>query len=229
MFKELDQWMREVEEEYLTSYQKARAALDAWTAAKHNFWQSCNVSMYEIQDTLHGDYHMYGGLQVSENYEERQYSDDNAKIEMLVGFMQVGGDKKYTIPLATGYVKGERICYEAFRVLQRDAEKELDAREGFSWYLCEKQVHKVDVEIVKGRDDEWIVNRAHKDMLRLKEAIEAKIKKICGNIASVDEDCAGYMVRGTNGRVAHLWRIMAGGYNIQRLHTRVLCKEVKLK
>lgn len=79
-----------------------------------------------------------------------------------------------------------------------------------------------------GRTEEDIRNRAHKDMLKHKEAIEKKVEKICGTeITHIDEFACDIYVKGSNGRVAHIWAIQAGGYNIQCLHIRVLVKEMK--
>lgn len=87
------------------------------------------------------------------------------------------------------------------------------------------------------RTDTEIHNKAHKDMLNQKKAIEAKIRKICGDeFTHIDDTTGDLYVRGINGRTAHIWAITAGGYNQdiivnerhgQCLHIRILVKEVK--
>ena len=44
--------------------------------------------------------------------------------------------------------------------------------------------------------------RAHKDMIRHKEALEAKIMKICDQIDSIMDEFGEYSIKGTNGKVA---------------------------
>lgn len=88
-----------------------------------------------------------------------------------------------------------------------------------------------------GRTDEQIKDKAHKDMLTQKQAIESKVRKICGEtIVSIDDSSGEIFAKGSNDRIAHLWASYAGGYNAgiivnerhgQRLHIRVYVKEVK--
>lgn len=79
-----------------------------------------------------------------------------------------------------------------------------------------------------GRSEEDIRIKAHKDMLNQKKMIEAKVRKICGDeITNVDDESGDIYAKGSNGRTAHIYAIWAGGYNIQRLHIRILVKEVK--
>lgn len=79
-----------------------------------------------------------------------------------------------------------------------------------------------------GRDLEWIEARALKEMNYRREAIEQKVEKICGKELIEGKDIEdGILVKGSNQKIAHIYTIMAGGYNIQCLHTRILVKEVK--
>lgn len=101
--------------------------------------------------------------------------------------------------------------------------------DGFAKLLNQNGCSQTDVNWLEiGRSEEDIRKKAHKDMIRQKEAIEAKVKKICGNeITHIEETECDIYVKGSNGRIAHIWSIGAGGYNIQCYHIRVLVKEVK--
>lgn len=100
---------------------------------------------------------------------------------------------------------------------------------GLNTYLNTRGHSMADANLIAGRDDEWIVKRAEKENENLRKALIAKVSKICGDeIVEVTELCELYL-KGSNNRIAKLWSIRAGGYNIQRLHTRVLCKEFKGK
>jgi hypothetical protein len=67
-----------------------------------------------------------------------------------------------------------------------------------------------------------------KDVEFKRKGIIAKVQKICTEeIAEVAEVAGdGLLIRGANNKVAHMWAILAGGYNIQCLHIRVLVKEM---
>lgn len=65
-------------------------------------------------------------------------------------------------------------------------------------------------------------------MLNQKKMIEAKVRKICGDeITNVDDTNGDIYAKGSNGRTAYIYAIWAGGYHIQKLHTRILVKEVR--
>ena len=79
-----------------------------------------------------------------------------------------------------------------------------------------------------GRTVEWAEEQAEKDMQRHKKQIEAKVEKVCGReLTHIKESGSEIMVRGSNNKVARIFAIRAGGYNIQCLHIRVLVKEVR--
>ncbi len=78
------------------------------------------------------------------------------------------------------------------------------------------------------RTSQWVEDKAEKDMQRHKKQIEAKVEKICGTeITHVTETDGEIIVKGSNNKIARIFAIRAGGYNIQCLHIRVLVKEVK--
>lgn len=90
-------------------------------------------------------------------------------------------------------------------------------------------VSQEDEKLAKYYSHEDRVRRVEKDVEYKRKAIIAKVQKICTEevteVAEVAGD--GLFIRGANGRVAHMWAIFAGGYNIQCLHIRVLVKESK--
>ena len=67
---------------------------------------------------------------------------------------------------------------------------------------------------------------AQKEMEAYKQKIEAKVKKHVGNIIEWELGNMEYIVHGDEGR-AKVEAIYAGGYNIQRLHVRVIVKKLK--
>lgn len=98
---------------------------------------------------------------------------------------------------------------------------------GLGEYLSSKGHTITDGNLIEDRADDWIIKRVEKEVENLRKSLIAKVNKICGEeIIEVTEACELYL-KGSNGRTAKLWAISAGGYNIQKLHTRVLCKEVK--
>ena len=95
-------------------------------------------------------------------------------------------------------------------------------------FLDDHNINEADVKYVYGRDDAWMIERAHKDAEQHRKWIENKVEKMLGKVeevAKVHGD--GWYLHGSNGKVGHMWFVAAGGYNIQRLHTRCLIKEVK--
>lgn len=109
--------------------------------------------------------------------------------------------------------------------VNQDLKKEYN---GLASYLSTKEHTITEANLIDGRDEEWIIKKAEKERVALKKSLEAKVEKICGKeIVEVMETYDGLFLKGSNGRTTHLWAISAGGYNVQCLHTRLLCKEVK--
>lgn len=230
MFKALDKWMEELEAELLDSYQRAAKAEHDWLEAVHKMHREADIPFYEIRDSLRANYQGYCLCKLCGNYREEHIGDihgnnfyaliqqfdlDDTTYDYVCGF---GRDKDST---------DERLSLLQIRKLQDQFKERFQARSGLIKFFYDRQVHASHVKLVSGRSEEWIAARAHKDMLAKKKAIETKVAKICGEVVDVDDQGCDIYVRGTTGKVAHLWRILAGGYNIQCLHNRVLCKEVK--
>lgn len=89
------------------------------------------------------------------------------------------------------------------------------------------EVSQVDEQLVKYYSRDERIARIDKDVDYKRKNIIAKVGKICtADIKEVMEVHGdGLFIRGANGRVAHMWAVFAGGYNIQCLHIRVLVKE----
>ena len=90
-------------------------------------------------------------------------------------------------------------------------------------------ISQEDEKLAKYYSREERIRRVEKDVEDKRKRVIAKVQKICTDevveVAEVAGD--GLFIRGANGKVAHMWAIFAGGYNIQCLHIRVLVKEAK--
>ena len=227
MFKALDTWMAELEEEFYEDYMRAHNALEDWKNARRALVK--DVDVWGIRDSLKGNYRGYCCLSVTNKYREEVVIRDGVEFVFLIDAVTIDGND-YEIVVAHGKTKGQedvRVSWSVERHVE-DTFKENHSHDfGWGLFLQHRRAYVADTKLVEGRDEAWIRARAHKDMIRHKEALEAKIMKICDKIESVMDDFGEYYIKGTNGRTAHVWRIMAGGYNIQRLHSRVLCKEVR--
>lgn len=229
MFKALDIWMAELEKEFYEDYMRAHDALEDWKNAKHIRNSAKQINVWDIRESLLGDYHSYCCMYVTDKYREEIVEHDGIKWAFLIDTLVID-DKEYEIVMAQGKVRGQEDVQVNWTVERRIEEKfkeELSQDKGWGLFLQHRRAYVADVKLVEGRDEPWIRTRAHKDMIRHKEAIEAKIMKICDQIDSVMDEFGEYYIKGTNGKFAHVWRVVAGGYNIQRRHTRCLCKEVK--
>ena len=117
-------------------------------------------------------------------------------------------------------------------IIQIDGYELIDTRFGTTGRAKYLKLNRIELT----RADENLLMYGPADRLKIirkridnhRKAIEAKVAKICGDhIVEVCDEWDGVYVKGENNRIAHLWAIRAGGYNIQCLHTRVLVKEVK--
>ena len=227
MFKALDTWMAELEEEFYEDYMRAHNALEDWKNARRALVK--DVDVWDIRDSLKGNYRGYCCLSVTKRYREEVVIRDGVEFVFLIDTVTIDGND-YEIVIAHGKAKGQedvRVSWSVERHVE-DTFKENHSHDfGWGLFLQHRRAYVADTKLVEGRDEAWIRARAHKDMIRHKEALEAKIMKICDQIDSVMDEFGEYYIKGTNGKVAHVWRINAGGWNIQRAHTRVLCKEVK--
>lgn len=135
-------------------------------------------------------------------------------ITLVQQFIEING-KEYKDTL---YITGEKSWRNDAQQLKTT---------GLVNYLADNDLTISDANLIEGRDEEWIRKKAEKENERLRLSLIAKVKNICGEtIVEVAEKDELYL-KGSNGRTAKLWAILAGGYNIQCLHTRVLCKEMK--
>lgn len=227
MFNELEIWMKELEEELLTDYLNAHRALNNWKEAKRS--KDKSIALYDIQDKLKGNYLGYWSYTISSNYREEEIELDGTTWIVLLESIQID-DHMYDLPTIVvrpkNDVQGHRKASDDYRI-EEQIMNMINNESGMNKFFTRRHVYPADVTLVTGRDEKWIAARAHKDMIRHKEAIENKITKICEKIALIEEVDDEYYIIGTNGKKAHLWRVIAGGYNIQRLHTRCLCKECK--
>ena len=88
-------------------------------------------------------------------------------------------------------------------------------------------VSQMDEQLARYYRRDERIQRTEKDAENKRKTIINRVDKICTKeiveIAEVPGD--SLYIRGANGKVAHMWAIFAGGYNIQCLHIRILVKE----
>lgn len=106
---------------------------------------------------------------------------------------------------------------------------ELSKLNPLSVIMNKENLTKTDLKWLEiDRTETEIDTKAEKEMQLQKQAIEAKVKKICGDKITHVEDLGDTLIiKGSNDRLAKLWAIVAGGWNIQCEHIRVLVKEIK--
>ena len=228
MFKALEVWMEELEKEFYDDYMRAHRALQLWSNAKSERRLASTVDTWKVRDELKGEYRGYCCMKVSTKYREEEFVNCGNTFVALIDVVTVDG-VDYDILMAFTSPKGteKRPDWTSQHRAEEKFKEILSTESGFGKFLRDHRAYAADAKVVEGRDGQWIAERAHKDMLKHKKALEEKIAKICDKIDSVLDDYGEYYVKGTNGKTAHVWRIMAGGYNIQKLHSRVLCKEVR--
>lgn len=155
----------------------------------------------------------YSGLTISKNYRIEEYTEK-------MHYSRPSSNREDII--STYNVRGFDVEHSHTRYPKKyDMTLTLLAKLGYSTSDY-SQVYQMS------RTEEWAEEKAEKDMQRHKKAIEQKVLKICGDtITHVNDSTNTIFVKGSNDKVAKIYVIYAGGYNIQRLHIRVLVKEVK--
>lgn len=226
MFKALDVWMEELEQELYHYYMNAHKANLDWKSARRNMPKENRL--YDIQSGLCGDYKGYACWYFTNKYREELVKVYDREYYALIDKVIIDGVEYDSLECWCAK-DAHKMSTTAYYKDRDDFANNLSVNSGFGKFLRDRMAYPSHVTLVDGRDEKWIAERAHKDMLKHKKSIEDKIMKICEAIDTIEDLGGEYYVKGTNGRIAHLWRILAGGYNIQCLHTRVLCKEVKTK
>ena len=225
MFEQLDKWMNRVEEDIYNRLVLTRDLINTWRTQK-KLQATLDVNGYDDSNSVWiPEMRSCSCWKISPNWRREFVNGDT----LIIQTIKIN-DKSYDDVL---YVKSNHWSAEASykRELNYNGLKHLlfdndcDNQSNFSWFDGYK------------RTDSEIRDKAHKEMLNHKKAIEMKVYKICGkDIEAVNETNTDIYVKGTNGRTAHLWAIEAGGYNQdiivnerhgQCLHIRVLVKEVK--
>ena len=92
---------------------------------------------------------------------------------------------------------------------------------GFTLFEYEMQYHRHEL-------DDWLEKHVRKDAETFCKKLMNRVEKKCGNIVNVDDlhlngtELNGIVI-GDKG-IANVYTILAGGYNVQCLHQRVLVK-----
>lgn len=222
MFKKLEKWLNDYEEEMFNDLMGLKKAVAYARPLIREQKQNGKQCVYELPD-LKEKFRGYGSWELPERYElrfevssiwdkdQRQWVDkDSYYLDALINID--GKDYKETVMYNTAHYTIEPI-----------------KRSALNQYVLEKGHTPSDIDLIDGRSDEWISTFCAKEKEAKRKYIEAKVEKICGkDVEEVEgENIGDLYVRGSNGKTAHIWEVQAGGYNIQRLHIRILVKEVK--
>jgi hypothetical protein len=153
----------------------------------------------------------YSGLKIAKNHRLEEYEDYSRRDSI-----------HRTDIISTYVVRGLEVEHSHISYPKRyDMTLKMIEKLGYS-QSDYSQVYQMS------RTIEWAEEKAEKDMQRHKKSIEQKVLKICGDtITHVNDSTNTIFVKGSNDKIAKIYAIHAGGYNIQRLHIRVLVKEVK--
>ena len=218
MFKEFEEYIIEYEKELLNTYREAAKAKKDWQneyRAKPE--EICHMPFYDKKWTSYFAYNV--------NKDCKEVELNNGKYIAVVDYREIDG-KKYPEIVAVLGVEGDKYYH-----LNGRAEQEIAVRnhlDGWNQFLKDRNVLESDVKYVEYRDDAWIIERAHKDAEKHRKWIENKVKKVIEEVAEIEKlPGDGWVLKGTNGRKVHMWFAQAGGYNIQRLHTRCYVKEMR--
>lgn len=225
MFKEFEQYLADYEDSLRNAYLNASKAHKDWANAYHN-------KDIDITTTSFYDRRKYGSIcyaKVTKYAREDVLILNGSKYYVVVDYREIDGtlyEEVVNIVMEEekdGAIHYLYICGRTARMIEAKYD-------GYHKFLFDREVLEQDVKLTMGRTDEWIVERAHKDMLAHKKWIESKVEKMLGKVEEVAKVSGdGWYLHGSNGKVGHMWFVEAGGYAVQRFHYRCLLKEVKNK
>lgn len=222
MFKEFEEYLAKYEEGLRNDYLNAAKAKKDWAMEYHN--KPLDITKASFWDSK--KYSSYCCYTVTENAKEEIVNLNGRKFFVIIDYRTLDGNLYEEVVGATEE-REEDGQLKYLYVYGRTAKMIEALYDGWHKFLSDREVLEADVNLTYGRDEQWIVERAHKDMLAHKKWIENKIEKMLVKVDKVDKVTDGWYLTGTNGKVAHMWFVPAGGYNIQRFHYRCLVKEVK--
>ena len=104
MFKALDIWMAELEEEFYEDYMRAHNALEDWKNAKRAMVR--DVDVWDIRDSLKGNYRGYCCLIVTKRYREEVVTRDGVDWVFLIDTVTID-DNDYEVVVANAKAKGQ--------------------------------------------------------------------------------------------------------------------------
>ena len=76
MFKALDIWMAELEEEFYDDYMRAYNASQDWANAKRARYEAKQIDVWDIRESLQGNYRGYCCMYVTNKYREEIVEHD---------------------------------------------------------------------------------------------------------------------------------------------------------
>lgn len=217
--KKINEWMNDYEEAIYNKLMLTKKLCKDWrdacnaqrTLFVNSYMKENRVEIPEMQ----GCY----DWPIAPTWKKEEFEIFDKKVTMIYDIITVEGEEYKDHIHSYG-------SWEARSTRRYNSIKE--CYNGLRYLLIKHGLLYSEVEWVKSHDVIQIRARAHKEMLNQKKAIEEKVKKICGEqLTNVEEIGGEIFVKGSNGKLAHIWSIYAGGYNIQCLHVRVLVKEVK--
>ena len=231
LFKALEDYLIDYENRLYSDYMRAKKAKSDWLSARREqqtieIWEAMRNGMLTPDM-----WRMWMNGCISPNAKEITEEINTFSFKgtayILTDIIVVDG-AEYTTVEAIRIKCDSENGYRVYNSAENSIEKKYDMEHIF---YRNREVYEQDIELVWGRSDEWIKERAHKDTEKHRKWIEAKVQKMLGEVTDVWEERAdsSWYFKGTNGKTAHMWFIPAGGYNIQRAHVRCIIKEVKDK
>lgn len=226
MFKEFEMYLADYEDSLRNAYLNASKARKDWANAYNN-------KNIDITTTSFYDRRKYSSIccaKVTRRAREDVLILNGSKYYVVVDYREID-DNLYAEIVNTIIKEEEKDGVIHYVYVCGRTAKMIEANyDGYHKFLLDRQVLEQDVNLTYGRDEKWIIERAHKDMLSHKKWIENKVEKMLGKVKKVKKvEGDGWYLHGSNGKLGHMWFVVAGGYNIQRFHWRCLLKEVNIK
>lgn len=227
MFQILEDYIADYEKNLLSDYLNAKRAYNEWASAKKTQMTTLVFNSPIYEDLWR--YHSRHNVSERAKHIITEFTEGSAPVTVhsIIDIITIDSND-YEVVVGNVVLSNHLMGGREERYYTGRVEEAYSTYNGYKKFLADRHVYEQDVELVKFRSDEWIEKRAKSDAEKHRKWIEDKIRKMLDEVDTIEElPDDGWLVKGTNGKTAHMWFVAAGGYNIQRLHTRCLIKEVK--